>query len=41
MILLADCECPDCADARADLGLHCLHMPEDTFSLGVAHLDNV
>ena len=25
----------DCADARSDLGLHC--MPEDTFSHGAAH----
>ena len=24
----------DCAHARADLGLHCPHMPEDTFSHG-------
>ena len=22
----------DCANAQADLGLQCLHMPEDTFS---------
>ena len=25
----------DCADAHADLGLRCPHMPEDTFSHGV------
>ena len=24
----------DCADAQADLGLRCPHMPEDTFSQG-------
>ena len=29
----------ECADAQADLGLHCPHMPEDTFSLGAAHID--
>ena len=23
----------DCADAQADLGLHCPHMPEDTFRI--------
>ena len=28
----------DCADAQADLGLCCPHMPEDTFSRGTAHL---
>ena len=26
----------DCADTQADLGLRCPHMPEDTFSIGVA-----
>ena len=28
----------DCADAQAYLGLRCLHMPEDTFSHGTAHV---
>ena len=28
----------DCADAQADLGLSCPHMPENTFSYGEAHL---
>ena len=28
----------DCADAQADLGLHCPHMPKDTFSFGAAYL---
>ena len=28
----------DCSDAQADLGLHYPHMPEDTFSHGMAHL---
>ena len=27
-------------DAHADLGLHCLHMPEDMFSHGTAHFKN-
>ena len=27
------------ADAQADLGLHCPHMPEDTFSHGAANLE--
>ena len=40
--LLADSECPGqtarSADAQADLGLHCPHMPEDTFSLGAAQI---
>ena len=40
MILLADSEGPDqtCADAQADLGLRCPHMPEDTVSHGVAQM---
>ena len=28
----------DCMDAQADLGLNCSHMPEDTFSHGLAHI---
>ena len=28
----------DCADAQSDLGLHCLQMPEDTFSYGAAQV---
>ena len=28
----------DCADAQADLGLRCPHMPKDTFLHGAAHL---
>ena len=28
----------DCADAQADLGLRCPHMPEGTFSHGTAHI---
>ena len=28
----------DCADAQADLGLRCPHMPEDAFSHGEAHI---
>ena len=28
----------DCADAQADLGLRCPHMPEDTFSHGPARI---
>ena len=28
----------DCAGAQSDLGLHCLRMPEGTFSLGVAQI---
>ena len=31
----------DCADAQANLGLRCPHMPEDTFSHGTAHLRTV
>ena len=39
MILLADSECPDhCANALANLGLRCLHIPEDTFLHGMAQL---
>ena len=30
----------DCVDAQADLGLRCLHMPENTFSLGAAQVSN-
>ena len=30
----------DCADAQADLGLRCLHLPEDVFSHGEAHLSS-
>ena len=33
VILLADSEGPD----QSDLGLRCLHMPEDTPSHGVVH----
>ena len=29
----------DCANAQGDLGLRCLHMPEDMFSHGAAYLD--
>ena len=29
----------NCTDAQADLGLCCLHMPEDVFSHGAAHID--
>ena len=28
-------------DAQADLGLGCLHMPEDTFLPGTAHLSSL
>ena len=28
----------DFADAQSDLGLRCLHMPEDTLSKGAAHI---
>ena len=28
----------DCVDAKADLGLHCLHMPEDKFLHAMTHL---
>ena len=28
----------DCADAQADLGLRCPHMPDDTFLLGAANI---
>ena len=28
----------DCADAQANLGLRCPHMPENTFSDGAAHI---
>ena len=37
MILLVDSEGLD-QTAQADLGLHCPHMPEDTFSHAAAHL---
>ena len=30
-----------CMDAQADLGLHCLHMPQDTFSHGMAQIQLV
>ena len=30
----------DCADAQTDLGRRCLHMHENTFSLGAAYLRN-
>ena len=34
IILLVDSEGPDqTADAQADLGLRCPHMPEDTFRM--------
>ena len=37
MILLAGSEGPaETADAQADLGLHCRHIPKDKFSHGVA-----
>ena len=45
MILFADSEGPDqtawmrkCANVQTDLGLHCLHISEDTFSHGGAHI---
>ena len=39
MILLAESEGPyQTADAQADLGLCCPHMPKDTFLLGAAHV---
>ena len=38
VILLAGSEGPD-QPAQADLGLHCPHMLEDTFSQGAAHID--
>ena len=28
-----------CADAQADLGLRCTHMPEDMFVHGAAHIE--
>ena len=28
----------DCANAQADQGLRCLHMPEDIFSHGAVHI---
>ena len=28
----------DCMDAQSDLGFHCPHMLEDTFSHGAAHI---
>ena len=40
-ILLADSEGPNhCADAKTDLDLHWPHMLEDSFSHGVALLNN-
>ena len=39
MVLLADSEGPNqTADAQADLGLRCSHMPEDLFSHGADYL---
>ena len=39
MILIGDSEGPDqIADAQADLGLCCPHIPEDTFPHGAAHI---
>ena len=38
MILFADSEGPDQTDAQSDQGIRCIHMPEDTFSHGPAHL---
>ena len=38
MILLVYSEYTDCTDVQADLGLHCPHMPENTFSHGAAYL---
>ena len=28
----------DCTDAQADVGIHCPHMPEDTFPHCEAHM---
>ena len=37
LIMFADSEGPDqCAVAQSDLGLRCLHLPEDTFARGAA-----
>ena len=35
MVLFTDYEGPDqiCVDEQADLGFHCLHMPEETFCI--------
>ena len=30
--------CSDCADAQADLGLRCMNIPEEMFSLGAAQI---
>ena len=39
MIMFADSEGPDqTAHPRSDLGLRCPHMPEETFSHGVAYI---
>ena len=39
MILLADSKSPDqTADAKANLALHCSHMPKDKFSHDMAHI---
>ena len=38
MILLKDSEGPDCTDMQADLGFCCLHVSDDMFSYGAAHL---
>ena len=38
MILLADSEGTDQADAQSDLCLHCPHLPKDTFSHGETHM---
>ena len=40
MILLVDSEGPDqtARHMQADLGLCCLHMPEDLFAHGVTHI---
>ena len=40
MILLSDSECPDQSAQKRRLieGLHCPHMPEDSFSHGASHI---
>ena len=39
MILFADTEGPDqTVDAQAYQGIHCLHMPKDTFSYGATQI---
>ena len=39
LILQTDSKDPDqMLNVQADLGLHCLHKPEDTLLLGAAHV---